>query len=125
MRRRRTVLENMAEMAAAAAAVHLGAHHAVAAVGRGLDRSANRIVEARPSGAALEFLLRGEQLLPAGDAGKRPGPLLVIERATPRRLGAVSPHDSVLLRREQLAPLRVAVGDGILLAVHGRAPVCG
>jgi hypothetical protein len=89
MRRRRAVLEHVAEMAAAAAAMHLGAHYAVAAVGRGLDRSGDWIVEARPSGATLELLLRGKQRLPAAGAGERTGPLLVVERAAPRRLGAV------------------------------------
>src|SRR4029079_460788 len=47
MRRRRTVLEHVPQMAAAAAAMHLGADHAVAAVGRGFDRARDRIVEAR------------------------------------------------------------------------------
>src|SRR5208283_5916774 len=96
MRRRRAVLEDVAEMAAAAAAMHLGAHHAVAAIGRGLDRAGHRIFEARPAGAALEFLLGGEQRLTAAGAGKRAGTLLVIERAAPRRLGAVPAHDPEL-----------------------------
>src|SRR5580658_5352245 len=81
MRRRRAVLEDVAEVAAAAAAMHFGAHHAVVAVGRGLDRPGDRIVEARPAGAALEFLLGDEQLLAAAGAGEFAGALLVIERA--------------------------------------------
>src|SRR2546422_5742780 len=60
MRGRRAVVEHMAEMAAASAAVHFGAGHAVAPVDRGFDRSLHRIVEARPAGAAIEFLLRHE-----------------------------------------------------------------
>src|ERR1700735_2923086 len=78
--RRRTVLEHVAEMATAAAAVHLGAHPAVAAIARGLDRARLRIVEARPAGAALEFLLGGEQRLPAAGARERAGALLIVER---------------------------------------------
>src|SRR5674536_55096 len=70
MRRRRPIVENMTEVAAAPAAMHLGAGHAVAAVGRRLDRAGDWIVEARPTGAALEFFLRGEQRLAASGAGK-------------------------------------------------------
>src|SRR6188474_3482908 len=65
VRRRRSVLEHVSQMAAAPAAMHLGAHHAVTAVGRGFDRARHRIVEARPAGATLELLLRCEQLLSA------------------------------------------------------------
>ena len=50
--------------------MHLGAHHAVAAVGRGLDRARHRVVEARPAGAALELELRLEQRLVAAGAGE-------------------------------------------------------
>src|SRR5712691_2358419 len=70
MRRRRAVLEDVTEMAAAAAAMHLVAHHAVAGVGRFFDRPGFRVVEARPAGAALEFLFRREQRLAAAGAGK-------------------------------------------------------
>src|SRR6266436_4954885 len=52
VRRRRPVLEHVAEMAAAAAAVHFRARHAVAAIGRGFDRARHRIVETRPAGVA-------------------------------------------------------------------------
>src|SRR5215475_261557 len=61
MRGGRPVLEHMAEMAAAAAAVHFRAHHPEAAVAGGLDRARNRVVEARPAGAAFEFRFRDEQ----------------------------------------------------------------
>src|SRR6476659_8582862 len=58
--RRRPVREDVAEMATAAAAMHLVAHHAVARVGRLFDRPRLGIVETRPAGAALEFLLADE-----------------------------------------------------------------
>src|SRR5215510_11440743 len=92
MSRRRPVLEDVAEMAAAAAAMHLGAHHPVAAVGGGLDRALLRIVEARPAGTALELRLRHEQRLPAADAGEGARPLLEVERAAARPLGALPAH---------------------------------
>src|SRR4051794_28282730 len=60
--RRRAAREDVAEMTAAAAAMAFGPHHTVAAVMRFLHRAGLRIVEARPTGAALEFLLRPEQL---------------------------------------------------------------
>src|SRR5580693_3754815 len=121
MRGRRAVVEDVAEMAAAAAAVHLGAHHAPAAVARGIDRARLRIVETRPAGAALELLLRGEQRLPAAGAIKRAGAFFVIERAAARPFGAVLAHDVELLGREQLLPLGFGVRDGILLGVRLRA----
>src|SRR3954465_9916739 len=102
MRRRRAVLEHVAEMAAAAAAMHLGADHAVGAVRRGLDRARNRAVEARPAGPAPELFLRCEQLLPAPRAGERAGALLVIERAGAGPLGAVAAKNIVLLGSEEL-----------------------
>src|ERR1700748_3614177 len=105
-------------MAAAAAAVHLGAAHAVAVVLGGLDRVRLRIVEARPPGAAVELALGGKQRLAAAAPAERACALLVVERAAARRLGAVAAHDIVLLRREQFAPLRVGVADGILLGLH-------
>src|SRR5438477_5148111 len=49
-----TTLFRSAEMTAAAAAMHLGADHAVGAIHGFLDRAGFRIVEARPAGAALE-----------------------------------------------------------------------
>src|SRR5271154_5252760 len=108
----------MAEVAAAAAAMHLGADHAVGPVGRGLDRSRDRIVEARPASAALELLLRVEQRLVAPGAIERAGAFLIIQRATARPLGAVLAHDVKLFGRKNLAPLRVGVGHGILLGVR-------
>src|SRR3954463_4346723 len=47
------VVEDVAEMAAAAAAMHLGAGHAIAGVLRALPRAGDGIIEARPAGAAL------------------------------------------------------------------------
>src|SRR5881394_2787608 len=117
---RRAVREDMAQVTAAAAAVAFGAHHAVRAVARFLDRTGLRIVEARPAGAALEFLLRLEQFLPAARAGEGPGALLVIKGATSRPLGAVLAHDVELLRVKDLAPLGLGAGDGIGLHIHVR-----
>src|SRR6266404_4676648 len=53
--RLRPVLEDMAEMPAATAAMHLGAGHEEAAVSVGLDPILERRREARPAGAAVEL----------------------------------------------------------------------
>src|SRR5581483_10330303 len=99
--------------AAAAAAMHLGAHHAVAAIGGGFDRVGLGIVEARPAGAALELALGPEQRLAAAGAGERAGAFLVVQRAASRHLGAVLAHDVILLGRQKLAPLCLGVRDRI------------
>src|SRR3954447_16241080 len=78
MRRRGTVGEDMPEMAAAAAAMHLDARHAQGPVLGGLHRSRLRIVEAWPTGAALKFPFRSEQRLSATGARECAGALLVI-----------------------------------------------
>src|SRR5262245_41854257 len=100
MGRRRAVGEDMAEVAAAAAAMDLGAPHAVAVVERFLDCTGLWVVEARPAGAALELGLRHEQFLPAAGTRKRARALLIIERAASRRLGAMLAHDVELFGRE-------------------------
>src|SRR5205085_8414559 len=109
--RRRAVGKNVAEVAPATAAMHLGAAHSKTAIDRGFDRTRDGIVEARPAGAALEFSLRREQRLSAARALEGAVAFLEIERAAPGRFGPVLPHDLVLLGREQPAPLVVGMGD--------------
>src|SRR5438105_4219067 len=107
MRGRWSVLEHVAKMAPAAAAMHFRARHPEAAIGRGLDRARNRIVEARPAGAALELGLGDEQRLFAARAGEGAGALLIVERAAAGRFRAMPAHDRILLGREQAAPFLV------------------
>src|SRR6185437_11542760 len=59
--RLRAIVEDVAEMAAAAAAMHLGPRHAEGAVFGGRDGVFERLVEARPARAALEFGVGREQ----------------------------------------------------------------
>src|SRR6516164_4559003 len=115
---RRAVVEHVPEMAAATVAMNLGAHHAVGAVLRGLNRTRDRIVEARPTGSALEFLHRLEQRLAAARTAKRSAALLVVQRAASRPLRPVSAHDVVLLRRKQATPLGIGVSHRKLLVLH-------
>src|SRR3954452_7553632 len=68
--RLRSVFEHVTEMTAAAAAMHLGAQHAVGAVLGLAQRIVERLVEARPSGAALELRVGREQWQVAAGTGK-------------------------------------------------------
>src|SRR6185437_3100971 len=119
-RRRRSIRKNVAEMAAATTAMHFRAHHAVALVVRGFDRSGFRVVEAWPAGATLEFLFGHEQRLPASGALEGAGAFLEIERAASRPLGAMTTHDVVLLGREHLPPFGVGMGYRKLRGSLGR-----
>src|ERR1700760_3278286 len=56
-----TIVEDMAEMAAAASAMHLGAHHAEGPVLGFADGVVQRLVETRPAGATLELGLGRKQ----------------------------------------------------------------
>src|SRR5882757_7290480 len=78
---RRAVGEYMAQVTAATAAMHFGAEHVVAAVVTGPDGAGFGIVEARPAGAAFEFLVRDKQRLVATGANKGALTLLEVKRA--------------------------------------------
>src|SRR5437016_8407243 len=66
--RLRPVVEDMAEMPAATLAMHLGADHEKAAVGRRLGGSLKRRREARPAGAACELGPGVEHRMPESGA---------------------------------------------------------
>src|SRR6266851_4026336 len=74
----RPVVEDVAEVAAAAAAVDLGADHEEATVARGPDGTLERRPEARPPGPAVELGLRGEQGQVTPGAVVRAGPILLV-----------------------------------------------
>src|SRR5260221_4823855 len=69
-RRLRSVIEQMPEMTAAAAAMDRRAGHAVGLVLFGTDGFLQRRPEARPAGAALELRGRRKQIEIAARAGK-------------------------------------------------------
>src|SRR5499433_1398940 len=95
-RGRRAVLEDMAQMSAAAPAMHLGAWQQQQVVGGGAYGVRQRSIEARPTGLAVVFGLRGEHRKIATRAGKRALALLVVERTRARGFGAVPPQHVVL-----------------------------
>src|SRR5260370_40813737 len=59
--RLRPIVEDVTEMAAAAAAVNFGPQYPESPVFGLADGVVERLVKTRPAGAALEFRLRGEQ----------------------------------------------------------------
>ena len=98
--------KHVAEMAIAARAQDLDAHHAVAAIGLGRDvLVGDRLEEARPAGARIELRVRRKQRQPATDARIDAGALVVEQRAAERPLGAMRARDRELLRRQLFLPL--------------------
>src|SRR6267143_4590618 len=121
--RLRPIVENVTEMAAAAAAVDFGPQHPEGAVFGLADGIVERLIETRPAGAALEFRLRGEQRQVAAGAGEDALAMLLEQRARPRTLGALLAQDFILLRRQLRAPFRIGLFDlELLRGVGGRRP---
>src|ERR1700677_3016896 len=101
----------MPEVTAAAAAMHGVSNHSIGFVFSGRDGFFDRLPEARPTRAAVEFRRRGEILQIASGAGKITLPMFVQQRARERPLGSILTKDGVLVRCQQLAPLSVCVCD--------------
>src|SRR5580692_1669602 len=91
--RLRPVVEDVTEMAAAAAAMNFGPQHPEGAVFGLADRVVERLIEARPAGAALEFGLRGEQRQVAAGAGEDAPAVLLQKRARTGAFGAFLAQD--------------------------------
>lgn len=116
---RRPVGKDMAKVAAAAAAMHLGPRHAKAFILGRLDCAFDRIVETRPARSAFEFFGGSKKPLPASRADKSAWPLFTKERAASRRLRPMPAHDAILFRLKKVAPLFVGVSDFKLFGPHG------
>jgi hypothetical protein len=67
------------------------------------------LVETRPAGAGLEFRPGRKQRLAAADAGEEPYALLKIERTRTGSLGPMLARNFILLRRQLLSPLGIAL----------------
>ncbi len=108
--RRRTVVEDMTQMTAAAAAVHFGAYGKQAAVDRRGDGIGQRRGETRPAGAAVVLRRRG--VVPAGcsrRSGKTPVRCSPSSGLLPARSVPLSRRIWILLRRQQPAPFGVGL----------------
>src|SRR5579863_6999692 len=106
-RRCRAVVEDMAQMAATAAAMHLGPRQKQLEIERGFDRPLDRSKETRPSRTAVEFGLRRVERLSAAGAAIGSPSVLVIERTGVSALGSVLTQDAILLGGESLSPFGV------------------
>src|SRR5688500_2127448 len=91
--RLRSVVENMTEMSAAATAMHFGPQHPEGAVFGLAEGVFQRLIKARPAGAALVFGLRGKQRQVAAGAGEDALALFLQQRARARAFGAVFAQD--------------------------------
>src|SRR5690606_24534146 len=96
--RRRPVLQDMAEMPSAAAAVDLRAGVNQLVVGRGADCARNLRPEARPAGAAVIFGLGRIERQVAARAVESAFAVLVEQRTREGMLRSLLPKDVELLR---------------------------
>src|SRR4051794_20927119 len=110
--RPRTVGEDMAEMAAAFGAEHLGAEHAVADVPLLVDMAIDRgLGEARPAAAGIELGVGLEQRVAAAGAEIGAGAVVVLILTGEGTLGRLLAQHRVLHRRQLAAPLLFALDD--------------
>src|SRR5712671_682957 len=118
--RLRPIVEDVTEMAAAAAAVNFGPQHPESPIFGLADGVLQRLVKTRPAGTALEFRLRGEQRQVAAGTGEDALAVLLEQRARSRPLGALLAQDLILLRRQLRPPFRIGLFDLELLRCVGR-----
>src|SRR5229473_4501410 len=118
--RLRPIVEDVTEMAAAAAAVNFGPQYPESPVFGLADGVLQRLVKTRPAGTALEFRFRGEQRQVAAGTGEDALAMLLEQRARSRPLGAFLARDLILLRRQLRAPFRIGLFDLELLRGVGR-----
>src|SRR5690554_5716513 len=96
----------MPQMRAAAAAAHLRAHHAMAAILAQLDAVLiDRVPERRPAAAGLELRLRREQRLVAGHTAVQPLFVMIVVDAGKGHLRPRHAGNTELLWRQALAPV--------------------
>src|SRR3954447_13307276 len=98
-------------MASATAAMDFSAKHSESAVFGFADGVFQRLIEARPASAALEFGVRGKQRQVATGASKYALAMLLQQRARTGALGALLAQDFILLRGQLRAPFRIGFFD--------------
>ncbi|KXK56321.1 MAG: hypothetical protein UZ07_CHB004001493 [Chlorobi bacterium OLB7] len=103
------VVEDVAQVAAAARAHHFGADHAVAAVGViGNGRRRDWLIETWPPRSGVELGRAAEQLQPAPRAPEHAGVVVIPILVAERRLGPFLPKNEILLLGQTLLPLFIA-----------------
>ena len=110
----RAIRENVAQVGIALRAADFRSAHQkrpVLVLGHGVI--VHRLIEARPSGAGLEFGVGREKGRATAHAGENTLALLVVERACARALCAMLARDLVLLWRQLRPPLSIAFLDSL------------
>src|SRR5437588_399455 len=103
-RRRRTIGEDMSQVAAAPLAVDFCPSHEETVIDGRSNGVLQRRPEARPAGSALELRVRRKERLSACGAHKGAGALFIIERTGSGALGAVVAQNVKLLGSERPPP---------------------
>ena len=121
---RRTILKDVAVMAAAIGTVIFRAGHQQRHIATGGKGAGPGVKKAGPTSAAVEFHVGGKQHRAATSAFIDTFTLFIVERTGKRALSAMLAQDMVLLWREAPCPFRLAKGDGIVRVVfHEAAPL--
>src|SRR5437588_2751109 len=105
------IVEDMAEMAAAAPAVHSRPVHPERSVLRRSDGIVERRPETRPAGTAVEFRRRGEEVEAATGAGESARAMFLKERTGERPFRRALAQHRILIGGQKLLPLIIAVSD--------------
>src|SRR5262249_33528416 len=116
------IVEHVAEMSAATAAMHFLPDHTERCVGIGFHAGINRTVEDRPAGPRIELGVGGKQRQIATGTGESAFAMLLVKRAGEGTLGVLLTEHGILLWREQLLPFLRGVGDFECLGGCIRAP---
>jgi hypothetical protein len=129
--RGRAVFKNMSQMSLAAAAYDFHAHPPAASVDAPADASfLLHIIKRRPAAMGGKLGFRGKQNLPAAGTFIHPFFKVIIILACIGGFGAGLPQDMVLLRREELLPIVIRLGNFfrrdrfILLVLDMPSPFC-
>src|SRR6266446_6111288 len=101
------VVEHVAEMTAAAPAMHFRSWNEQAVIVRGADSVLDRREKARPASAAIEFGFGAKERQIAGRTSEQTGAMLVIERAGIWPLRPTLPQHLELFGRQDLLPFRL------------------
>src|SRR5262249_25354037 len=114
--------EYVAEMTAAAPAIHFRSWNEQAVIVRGADSVLDRREKARPASAAIEFGFGAKERQVAGRTSEQTGAMLVIERAGIWPLRPTLSQHLELFGRQDLLPFRLRLLHLELLGADMRAP---
>ena len=103
----KAVIEDVSQMAAAVGAMDGGADHAEAAVPGFAHGGGQRLPEAGPAGAAVEFGAGREQPLFAARAGERAIAVFIVQRAGVGPFGALAAQRVELRGRQALSLIHI------------------